>query len=123
MLTSSRNATHSLFRYHIEQKAQKFIPGTVETEGITSLAISANRKFVAVAERAEKGMITVYDLHTLKRRKVLTTTDLGSKVRQPKRLTWHNCSAVQHRSRADGTAGEEPGAEGVPGIGAGVSVS
>jgi hypothetical protein len=45
------------------------------------LAISANRKFVAVAEKADKGMITVYDLHTLKRRKVLTTTDLGSKVR------------------------------------------
>lgn len=60
---------------------QKFIPGSPDTEGISSLAISANRKFVAVAEKAEKGMITVYDLNTLKRRKVLTTADLGSKVR------------------------------------------
>lgn len=68
-------------RYHIEQKAQKFIPGSPDSEGISSLAVSANRKYLAVAEKAEKAMITVFDLHTLKRRKVLTTTDVGSKVR------------------------------------------
>lgn len=78
---SPQPSSLELSSYHIEQKAQKFIPGSPDTEGISSLAVSANRKFVAVAEKAEKGMITVYDLHTLKRRKVLTTTDLGSKVR------------------------------------------
>eukprot|EP00217_Crustomastix_stigmatica_P010708 CAMPEP_0183813298 /NCGR_PEP_ID=MMETSP0803_2-20130417/52843_1 /TAXON_ID=195967 /ORGANISM="Crustomastix stigmata, Strain CCMP3273" /LENGTH=1181 /DNA_ID=CAMNT_0026058151 /DNA_START=28 /DNA_END=3573 /DNA_ORIENTATION=- len=70
---------HNTVLYHVEQKMQKFIPGTADTEGITALALSSSRKFVAVAERAEKGMITVYDLHTLKRRKVLSTNDVGSK--------------------------------------------
>ena len=52
----------------MEQRQQKFIPGSVDTEGITALAVSANRKYVAVAERSEKGLITIYDLSTLKRR-------------------------------------------------------
>ena len=63
----------------MEQRQQKFIPGSVDTEGITALAVSANRKYVAVAERSEKGLITIYDLSTLKRRKVLSIAELGSK--------------------------------------------
>lgn len=60
--------------FNSEQKTQKFIPGTEKSEGITALAVSPNRKYVAVAERAaegEKAQVTVYDLLTLKRRKVL----------------------------------------------------
>lgn len=71
-------AGHNTVLYNIEQKAQKFIPGTVDTEGITALALSSSHKFVAVAEKAEKAIITIYDLHTLKRRKVLSTSDCGS---------------------------------------------
>ena len=63
----------------MEQRQQKFIPGSVDTEGIMALAVSANRKYVAVAERSEKGLITIYDLSTLKRRKVLSIAELGSK--------------------------------------------
>jgi len=71
-------AGHNTVIYHTEQRTQKFIPGAIETLGITALALSSSRKYVAVAEKAEKGVITVYDLHTLKRRKVLSTADLGS---------------------------------------------
>ena len=63
----------------MEQRLQKFIPGSVDTEGITALAVSGNRKFLAVAERSEKGTVTIYDLGTLKRRKVLSISELGSK--------------------------------------------
>ena len=62
--------------FNTEQKFQKFIPGTEKSEGITALAVSPNRKYVAVAERApegEKAFVSVYDLHTLKRRKVTST--------------------------------------------------
>ena len=62
--------------FNTEQKTQKFIPGTEKSEGITALAVSPNRKYVAVAERSsegEKAQVTVYDLHTLKRRKVRQT--------------------------------------------------
>jgi WD40 repeat protein len=65
---------HNLVIFNTEQKTQKFIPGTENTEGITAMAVSPNHKYVAVAERAkegEKAQVTIFDLHTLKRRKVL----------------------------------------------------
>ena len=66
-------AGHNIVIFNTEQKTQKFIPGTENTEGITAMAVSPNRKWVAVAERAkegEKAQVTIFDLHTLKRRKV-----------------------------------------------------
>ena len=44
------------------------------------MAIAPNKKYMAVAERADKAMITIYDLHTLKRRKVLQTGECGSEA-------------------------------------------
>ena len=64
---------HNVVIFSTEQKTQKFIPGTENTEGITAMAVSPNKKYVAVAERAkegEKALVTIFDLHTLKRRKV-----------------------------------------------------
>ena len=66
-------AGHNIVIFNAEQKTQKFIPGTDNTEGITAMAVSPNHTYVAVAERAkegEKAQVTVFDLHTLKRRKV-----------------------------------------------------
>ncbi|GBG61790.1 hypothetical protein CBR_g23749 [Chara braunii] len=124
-------AGHNTVLYHIEQRTQKFIPGTADTDGISAIALSPNRKVVAVAERASSpigspssaavafaggavssggelgggpgtasrasmlsdmskvsGMgvasetrvpsITIYDINTLKRRKVLSGPDVGS---------------------------------------------
>ncbi|XP_072543115.1 cilia- and flagella-associated protein 57 isoform X2 [Salminus brasiliensis] len=61
-------------RYNIDQKCQRFIPGTERSQGMQALAISANRRYLAVAERREKGTITVYDLQheQSRKRKVLT---------------------------------------------------
>ena len=64
---------HNIVIFNTEQKTQKFIPGTENTDGITAMAVSPNHKYVAVAERAkegEKAQVTIFDLHTLKRRKV-----------------------------------------------------
>lgn len=64
---------NNIIIFNTEQKTQKFIAGTENTEGITAMAVSPNHKYVAVAERAkegEKAQVTIYDLHTLKRRKV-----------------------------------------------------
>ena len=70
--------------FNADQKAQKFIQGTENTDGITAMAVSPNRKYVAVAERAKEGdkaLVTVFDLHTLKRRKVLqaVSSDMASR--------------------------------------------
>lgn len=61
--------------YNIDQKTQRFIPGTDKSPGMTAMAVSPNRRYVAVGEKGEKAMITVYDLHTLRKRKVLTYAD------------------------------------------------
>ena len=77
-------AGHNIVIFNTEQKTQKFIAGTEKTEGITAMAVSPNKKYVAVAERAaegEKALVTIFDLHTQKRRKVLqaVSADVQSK--------------------------------------------
>ncbi|KAK9845760.1 hypothetical protein WJX81_001703 [Elliptochloris bilobata] len=64
-------AGHNVVLLNTETRGQQLIPGAVESEGILALAVSPNRKYLAVAERGERGMVTVFDLRTLKRRKVL----------------------------------------------------
>lgn len=64
--------------YNIDQKVQKFIQGTDKSEGMTALAVSPNRRYVAIAEKLEKPTITIYDLHSLRKRKVLSSTDVTS---------------------------------------------
>lgn len=75
------HAGRTLVLYSTDTRTQRFIQGTETTDGITALALSPSRKYLAIAERAERGLITVYDLTTLKRRKVLASSELGSKVR------------------------------------------
>eukprot|EP00286_Rhodomonas_abbreviata_P019738 CAMPEP_0181309260 /NCGR_PEP_ID=MMETSP1101-20121128/11919_1 /TAXON_ID=46948 /ORGANISM="Rhodomonas abbreviata, Strain Caron Lab Isolate" /LENGTH=1189 /DNA_ID=CAMNT_0023415733 /DNA_START=168 /DNA_END=3733 /DNA_ORIENTATION=- len=72
-------AGHNTCIFNLEQRIQRFLPGTEKTEEITAIAVSPNKKFVAVAEKSDKGIITVFDLHSLKRRRLLTTTDSNSK--------------------------------------------
>ncbi|MBN3302205.1 CFA57 protein, partial [Amia calva] len=64
-------------RYNIDQKWQRFIPGTERSQGMQALAISPNRRYLAVSERGEKGTITVYDLQheQSRKRKVLSAGD------------------------------------------------
>uniref|UniRef100_A0A7S0VMW2 Cilia- and flagella-associated protein 57 n=1 Tax=Hemiselmis tepida TaxID=464990 RepID=A0A7S0VMW2_9CRYP len=72
-------AGHNTVIFNLEQRIQRFLPGTDKTEEITAIAVSPNKKFVAVAEKSDKGVITVFDLHSLKRRRLLTATDSLSK--------------------------------------------
>lgn len=64
--------------YNIDQKSQKFIPASEKSQGMTAMAVSPNRRYVAIAERGEKATVTVYDLHSLRRRKVLSSQDVQS---------------------------------------------
>ena len=74
-------AGHNIVLYSPDIRTQRLIPGTMESEGISAMCVSSNKKLLAVAERSDKAIITVYDLQTLKRRKVLVAPDVGSKVR------------------------------------------
>lgn len=64
--------------YNIDQKSQKFIPGSDKSDGMTAMAVSPNRRYVAIAEKGEKATITIYDLHSLRKRKILSSNEVQS---------------------------------------------
>ena len=102
-------AGHNVVIFNIEQKTQRFISGTEKTEGVTAIAVSPNKKYVAVAERAaegEKALVTVFDLHTLKRRKARRRANASRqpclrplRVRCTARGTPKECGLGRRRSR------------------------
>jgi cilia- and flagella-associated protein 57 len=66
--------------YNTENKTQKFIPATEKSEGMTAIACSGNKRFVAIAERGDKPSCVIYDVHSMRRRKTLTIAEAESKV-------------------------------------------
>ena len=63
--------------YNIDTKQQKFIAGSEKCQGITAMAVSANGRFVALAERtSERPCIVVYELSSLKKKKILSCADM-----------------------------------------------
>ena len=75
---------HNVAIYHTDSREQELIPGCNQppmiSEAITSLAISPNRRLLAVGEKctAEHGIVNIYDSQTLRRRKMLNYPDMGS---------------------------------------------
>ena len=71
----------NLIIFNIDQKVQRFIPCSQGSEGMTSMAVSPNKRYVAVAEkRSEKPVIVIIDLTTLKKKKTLIMTDPVSAI-------------------------------------------
>ena len=69
----------NLILLNIDQKIQRFIPCTSGSEGMTALAVSPNKRYVAMAEKKrEKPTITIFDLATLRRRKILSSAEATS---------------------------------------------
>lgn len=66
--------------YNIDQKTQKFIPNTDKSAALTTICVSQNRRYIAIAERLvdNRPMVTVYDLHTLRKRKAFSPSDVQS---------------------------------------------
>eukprot|EP01012_Entosiphon_sulcatum_P014150 TRINITY_DN1923_c0_g1_i1.p1 TRINITY_DN1923_c0_g1~~TRINITY_DN1923_c0_g1_i1.p1 ORF type:complete len:1205 (+),score=349.53 TRINITY_DN1923_c0_g1_i1:90-3704(+) len=65
--------------YNTQSNTQKFIPGAEKTDAITAMALSPNKKYIAVAESGENPAVAIYDTTTRKRRKVLNVPDLASR--------------------------------------------
>ena len=61
--------------------------GVEGSEGITAMAVSPSRKYIAICEKSERAICLVWDISGVasnppvapKRRKILTSTDYGSK--------------------------------------------
>ncbi|GMF25400.1 unnamed protein product [Phytophthora lilii] len=68
-------AGHHIVVCSLDDKRQKFIAGTEASEGVTATALAPSRRFLAVAERSERALVSIFDLKTLKKRKVLSSAD------------------------------------------------
>ncbi|XP_055474475.1 cilia- and flagella-associated protein 57 [Psammomys obesus] len=65
-------------KYNLDQKWQKFIPGSDKSQGMLALAISPNRRYLAISETVqEKPTITIYELSSVpcRKRKILNNFD------------------------------------------------
>eukprot|EP01006_Ploeotia_vitrea_P032137 TRINITY_DN64396_c0_g1_i1.p1 TRINITY_DN64396_c0_g1~~TRINITY_DN64396_c0_g1_i1.p1 ORF type:complete len:1185 (+),score=181.09 TRINITY_DN64396_c0_g1_i1:77-3631(+) len=65
--------------YNTQANTQKFIPGGDKTEAITAMALTPNKKYIAVAESGDNPAVAIYDTTTRKRRKLLNVPDLSSR--------------------------------------------
>ncbi|KAM6927807.1 LOW QUALITY PROTEIN: cilia- and flagella-associated protein 57-like [Xenentodon cancila] len=67
--------------HNLVQRSQRFISGSDKIQTMHALAISGNRRYLAVSECGETATVTVYNLQHLQgwRRKVLNTGDLHFK--------------------------------------------
>jgi hypothetical protein len=72
--------------FNIETKLQKFIPGSEKSEGMTAIAVSGNKRFVAIAERGDKANCSIYDIHSLRKRKTITSIESEVRVRFEKKF-------------------------------------
>lgn len=70
----------SVVLYQPDTKAQRFVAGSPDAATITAIAVCPSRRLLALAERGDKATVTVFDLQTLKRRKILTSSAEGTKA-------------------------------------------
>ena len=71
-------AGHNVVLFNTEDKTMTFFSGQEGTLGITSVALSPLKRFLAIAEKAERALVTVYDVHTQRKKKQFNTTDCSS---------------------------------------------
>ena len=64
--------------HNVQSNAQKFFLTSERTDAISAIALSPNKKFIAIAESGEHPQVQIVDTTTRKRRKVLNVSDLGS---------------------------------------------
>lgn len=57
---------------------QSFIPGIDGSQGISSFELSPCKKYLAVCEKAPQAICVVYELKTLKQKRVLTSSEIGA---------------------------------------------
>jgi len=74
---------HQIAVINTESKDQNFITGTNSYQhqslGISAMVVSLAKKIIAVAEKVEPAaIITLYDAHTLRKKRLLTYNELGS---------------------------------------------
>jgi cilia- and flagella-associated protein 57 len=53
---------HNVVIFNKEDKTQRYIPGVEGSEGITAMALSPSKRYLAVCEKAAKAVCSIYNL-------------------------------------------------------------
>jgi hypothetical protein len=53
---------HNVIIHNIDDKSQRYIPGIEGSEGISALAVSPSKRYLAMCERSERALCRVFDL-------------------------------------------------------------
>jgi len=65
--------------YNIDQKIQKFIACSEKSQALTTMCVSPNRRYIAIAEKiGDKPNVSIFDLHTQRKRKALASPEIQS---------------------------------------------
>lgn len=64
--------------HNILEKTQRYILGIEGSQGITSFELSPCKRYLAVCERSTQAICIVYDLNTLKRKRILTSAEIAA---------------------------------------------
>lgn len=67
-----------MLKHNLETRLQEFITGTETSTGITAVAVSGSRRYVALAEAGAAGVVGVYNLRRLYRTKTLDCEEVAS---------------------------------------------
>ena len=109
-------AGHNIVLYHMEEKNQKTYPCIEGSEGITAMALSENRRHLAVAEKTDKvPVFTIYrvdddrsgneerktDAKMLKRRRMMCSTELKN------HKAWISMAFCRHNDNLLATLSDE----------------
>ena len=71
-------AGHNVVIYSPEEKQQQFFPGLSNSLGITAITLSPLRRHLAVAEKSDQALIVVYDTHTQRKKRQMSTGEVLS---------------------------------------------
>ena len=75
---SCSTSTRMAFGTGGDGATQRFMAFGTGGDGATALAVSPNKRYAAIAEKKDKPTITIFDLQTMRKRKVLTCPDVAS---------------------------------------------
>jgi len=53
---------HNVIIYCLDDKSQRYIPGIEGSMGITAMAVTENKQYLAVCERSNQAICSVYNI-------------------------------------------------------------
>lgn len=63
--------------YSTDEKNQYFLQGQENTEKITCIAISRQKKYLAICEKSSPATCTIYDINSQKKKQMLPDQDIA----------------------------------------------